>query len=59
MRSTAVVKTFRLMVLPYWLLYYPGILVPTFIRDSVYNIVSKYRSQIFGRKQDLKEGNKG
>jgi len=43
MRSTAVIMTFLLMRFPYWVLYYPMILMPRVVRDAVYHLVSKYR----------------
>lgn len=50
MKSTAVIHTFKLMSFPYWALYYPCIIVPRFLRDGVYGVVSKYRMALFGKK---------
>jgi len=46
--STAVLRTLALMDAP-WSFLYPLIVVPQFIRDSVYDVVSQTRYQIFGR----------
>ena len=48
-RSTAVLRMTRNMKFP-WILAYPQLLIPRFIRDFVYKIVARNRYKWFGRK---------
>ena len=48
-RSTAVLRMARKMSFPF-MLAYPQLLVPRFIRDFVYKIVARNRYKWFGRK---------
>jgi predicted DCC family thiol-disulfide oxidoreductase YuxK len=34
-----------------WKLFYLGIIVPKFIRDFFYNLIAKYRYNIFGKRE--------
>jgi predicted DCC family thiol-disulfide oxidoreductase YuxK len=47
-QSTAVLKIAK--QLNGWKLFYAFIIIPKFIRDFVYSIVSKYRYKIFGKR---------
>jgi predicted DCC family thiol-disulfide oxidoreductase YuxK len=48
-KSTAALKVFRELD-GYWFLLYPLIYLPRFVRDAVYDVVARYRYQIFGQK---------
>lgn len=48
-RSTAVLKLFRLLGNG-WQFFYPLILIPTSIRDLVYNYIAKNRYKWFGKR---------
>jgi predicted DCC family thiol-disulfide oxidoreductase YuxK len=48
LRSTAALRAFRFLRLP-WPLLYAFILIPPFLRDPVYNLVAHNRYRWFGR----------
>ena len=48
-RSTAALKVLKLLG-GRWLLLYIFILIPAFIRDSVYNLIANHRYRWFGKK---------
>jgi predicted DCC family thiol-disulfide oxidoreductase YuxK len=50
-RSTAALRVCRYLS-ALWPLCYGAIIVPRFIRDSIYNWVAKRRYKWFGRKQE-------
>ncbi len=50
-KSTAALKIARKLK-GFWRLLYGFIVVPKFIRDAVYNIISKNRYQWFGRQDE-------
>lgn len=49
-KSTAALRVAAMLGFPYNLLY-PFLLIPPFIRNSVYDIIAKYRYKWFGRKK--------
>lgn len=48
-KSTAALKVAAMLSFPYNLLY-PLLIIPPFIRNTVYNIIAKYRYKWFGKK---------
>jgi len=50
MKSTAILKILRAVGGP-WVLAYPLIFIPRFIRDFVYNLVAKNRYKFFGKHE--------
>mmetsp|Transcript_38474 Transcript_38474/g.46434 ORF Transcript_38474/g.46434 Transcript_38474/m.46434 type:complete len:167 (-) Transcript_38474:414-914(-) len=52
-KSTAVLRTLRLLSVPWCFLYY-FIYIPAIIRDTVYSLVAKYRIIIFGKTTECK-----
>ena len=50
LRSTAALKLFKTLG-GFWKVFYVFIIVPVPIRDFVYNIVSKNRYKVFGKKE--------
>jgi len=50
-RSTAALKITRKLK-GFWRFLYGFILVPKFIRDAIYKVISKNRYQWFGRKNE-------
>jgi len=51
MRSAAVLRIFKELKFPWWT-FYGSIIVPPFIRDTVYNIIAKYRYSVFGKRDE-------
>ncbi len=48
-KSTAALKVAAMLGFPYNLLY-PLLIIPPFIRNSVYDVIAKYRYKWFGKK---------
>lgn len=48
-KSTAALKVAAMLGFPYNLLY-PLLVIPPFIRNSVYDVIAKYRYKWFGKK---------
>ncbi|NOS85852.1 MAG: thiol-disulfide oxidoreductase DCC family protein [Ignavibacteria bacterium] len=49
-KSTAALRVAVMLGFPYNLLY-PFLLIPSFIRNSVYDIIARYRYKWFGKKE--------
>ena len=49
-KSEAALRVASMLGFPYNLLY-PLLLIPTFIRNSVYDTIAKYRYKWFGKKE--------
>ncbi len=50
LKSMAILKLFRVMG-GGWKLFYAFVVIPRFIRDSIYNIIARNRQRIFGRSE--------
>ncbi len=48
-KSTATLRLLKYLRFP-WPLFYVFIIVPTFIRDAIYDIIGKHRYQWFGKR---------
>ncbi|MBC9933392.1 thiol-disulfide oxidoreductase DCC family protein [Chitinophaga qingshengii] len=48
-KSTAALRVARQLPFP-WKLLYAGIILPRFIRDSIYNLIARNRYRWFGKK---------
>lgn len=48
-KSTAALRVVRQLPFP-WKLLYAGIILPGFIRDSIYNLIARNRYRWFGKK---------
>ena len=49
-KSKAMLKITYMMTTPWWLFYYPLFIVPSPIRDKIYDVLSKYRHKVAGTK---------
>lgn len=49
-RSAAVFAILKELKFP-WNLFYPGIFIPQFLRDGVYNLIARNRYRFFGKKE--------
>ena len=50
-RSSAALQVFRLLGFP-WSLLFAGIIFPVFLRDPVYNFISRHRYKWFGKRSE-------
>lgn len=51
-KSDAIIRILKKLSGGWKILYYVGLLVPKFIRDALYSIVSKNRYIVFGKKDE-------
>jgi len=51
-RSDAALQIARILRSPWHLLYYVGRVVPKFIRDGIYEYISKRRYKLFGQRDE-------